>query len=198
MDTNNINMGYLKIILGSMFAGKTTELVKEYKRHKSCGFECLFINHKIDTRYVEEENKTSTHDRVLVNSINVGDKLFDFFNKQRYRFDKYEVILINEGQFFQDLYKFVDYIVNSLHKKVYVCGLDGDFQRKKIGSILDIIPLCDDVIKLKAICNNCKINDGIFTYRLTKEEQQIVVGVENYSVLCRKCYNTMNNLFPNN
>lgn len=197
MYTNNINMGYLKIILGSMFAGKTTELVKEYKRHESCGFECLFINHKIDTRYVEEENKTSTHDRVLINSINIGDNLFDFFKKQSF-LDRYDVVLINEGQFFKDLYKFVDYIVNSLHKKVYVCGLDGDFKRKKIGSILDIIPLCDDVIKLKAICMNCKTNDGIFTYRLTKEKEQIVVGAENYSVVCRKCYNSMNNLFPNN
>ena len=69
MAVNNINMGYLKIILGSMFAGKTTELVKEYKRHKSCGFKCLFINHKIDNRYVEEENKTSTHDRVIVDNM---------------------------------------------------------------------------------------------------------------------------------
>jgi thymidine kinase len=197
MDINNINMGYLKIILGSMFAGKTTELVKEYKRHESCGFECLFINHKIDTRYVKDENKTSTHDRVFINSINIGDNLFDFFKKQSF-LDRYDVVLINEGQFFQDLYKFVDYIVNSLHKKVYVCGLDGDYKRKKIGSILDIIPLCDDVIKLKAICINCKTNDGIFTYRLTKEKEQIVVGVENYSVLCRKCYNSMNQIFPVN
>ena len=130
MDINNINMGYLKIILGSMFAGKTTELVKEYKRHESCGFECLFINHKIDTRYVKDENKTSTHDRVFINSINIGDNLFDFFKKQSF-LDRYDVVLINEGQFFQDLYKFVDYIVNSLHKKVYVCGLDGDYKRKK-------------------------------------------------------------------
>ena len=78
MDNININMGYLKIILGSMFAGKTSELIKEYKRHESCGFECLFINHKIDTRYVKEENKTSTHDRVFINSINIkytGDSL---------------------------------------------------------------------------------------------------------------------------
>ena len=146
---------------------------------------------------MEEENKTSTHDRVLVNSINVGDNLFDFFKKPSF-LERYDVILINEGQFFQDLYKFVDYIVNSLQKKVYVCGLDGDFKRKKIGSILDIIPLCDDVIKLKAICNNCKTKDGIFTYRLTKEEEQIVVGVKNYSVLCRKCYNSFNKIFPNN
>lgn len=181
-------MGYLKVIIGSMFAGKTTELIKEYKRHESCGFECLFINHKIDNRYVKEENKTSTHDRVEINSINVGDKLFDFFKKESY-LNRYNIILINEGQFFQDLYNFVDYAVNKLDKKVYVCGLDGDFQRKKIGSILDIIPLCDDVIKIKAICNNCKKNEGIFTYRLSNEQEQVLVGSDNYTAVCRKCYN---------
>ena len=198
MSYNNTNMdisqniGYLKIILGSMFAGKTTELIKEYRRH-----DCLFINHKIDNRYVSEENKTSTHDRIIINSINVGDNLLDFFKNENY-LSRYDVILINEGQFFTDLYKFVDYIVNKLNKKVYVCGLDGDFQRKKIGSILDIIPLCDDVIKIKAICSNCKINDGMFTYRLSDEKKQVVVGSSNYSAVCRKCYNSFNNLFPNN
>ena len=191
------NIGYLKIILGSMFAGKTTELIKEYRRHESCGFECLFINHKIDNRYDDEENKTSTHDRIFINSINVGDNLLDFFKKESY-LSRYDVILINEGQFFKDLYKFVDYIVNKLNKKVYVCGLDGDFQRKKIGSILDIIPLCDDVIKIKAICSNCKINEGMFTYRLSDEKEQVVVGSSNYSAVCRKCYNSFNNLFPKN
>jgi len=182
-------MGYLKVILGSMFAGKTTELIKEYRRFEACGFQCLFINHNIDKRYGSGENETTTHDKIMINSINVGDNLFDFFKKKG-SLRRYDVILINEGQFFKDLYKFVDYIVNSLHKKVYVCGLDGDFKRKKIGSILDIIPLCDDVIKLKAICSNCKNNDGIFTYRLTDEKKQIVVGAKNYSVLCRKCYNS--------
>ena len=73
-------------------------------------------------------------------------------------------------------------------KKVYVCGLDGDFQRKKFGSILDIIPLCDDVIKLKAICKKCKMADGIFTKRLSKEKRQTVIGSEIYTSLCRNCY----------
>jgi thymidine kinase len=188
-------MGYLKVILGSMFAGKTTELIKEYKRHSSCGYKCLFINHVIDDRYVTEKNKTSTHDKVIVNSLNVGDNLLDFFNKDcptYYLMSQYNVIFINEGQFFKDLYDFVDLIVNSKNKKVFVCGLDGDFKRKTIGSILNIIPLCDDVIKIKAICCDCKTNDGIFTHRLTDEKKQLVVGSKNYVSLCRKCYNKKN------
>ena len=54
---------------------------------------------------------------------------------------------------------------------------------------MDIIPLCDDVIKIKALCKFCKLNDGIFTCRLTNETQQTVIGVDNYAPLCRACYN---------
>ena len=74
---------------------------------------------------------------------------------------------------------------------MYVCGLDGDFERRKFGSILDIIPLCDDLIKLKAICQECK-KDGIFTHRLTDEITQTVIGSDNYISLCRVCYNSRN------
>ena len=74
-------------------------------------------------------------------------------------------------------------------KKVYVCGLDGDYKRRKFGSILDIVPLCDDVVKLKAICKKCKKEEAIFTHRMSGETQQTVIGSNNYQALCRSCYN---------
>jgi len=190
-----MSTGYLKIILGCMFSGKTTELFREHRRYTSCGFECLLINHLSDKRYTIEE-KTSSHDGILINSINIGDKLFDFFKKDSY-LSRYQVIFINEGQFFEDLYKFVDYIVNKKNKKVYVCGLDGDFQRKKFGSLLDIIPLADDVIKIKAICSECKCKDAIFTHRISQEKTQTIIGgSESYKPLCRNCYNSLTNPSP--
>lgn len=189
--TQNDNRGYLKVILGCMFSGKTSELIKEYRKWNSCGFECLMINHISDKRYSDSEEKTFSHDGIAVNSINVGNKLFDFFKKDSY-ISRYQVILINEGQFFEDLYKFADYLVNKHHKKVFVCGLDGDFQRKKFGPLLDIIPLCDDLVKLNAICGICKRNNGIFTHRLTNETEQRLIGSDNYVPLCRKCYNENN------
>jgi thymidine kinase len=100
-----------------------------------------------------------------------------------------EVILINEGQFFPDLYEIVVDMLNK-NKKVYICGLDGDFERKKFGFILDLIPLCDKVIKLTSLCSICK--DGtpaIFSMRLTEEKEQTIVGSTNYIPVCRKCYN---------
>lgn len=176
--------GYLKVILGSMFSGKTTELIKEYHRHVACGFACCFVNHSLDEERYEADN-TVAHNTLKVETTASLKKLSDIV---KFASD-YEVFFINEGQFFEDLYAWVDWLVNSQNKKVYVCGLDGDFQRKKFGSILDIIPLCDDVIKIKALCKFCKLKDGIFTCRLTQEMEQTVIGVENYAPLCRACYN---------
>jgi thymidine kinase len=99
-----------------------------------------------------------------------------------------EVILINEGQFFEDLY---DCVIEMLkeRKKVYVAGLDGDFERKKFGQMLDLIPLCDEVTKLTSLCSICKNGaPGIFSLRLTKEKQQTLVGSDNYIPVCRNCY----------
>tara|TARA_A100001015_G_scaffold313656_1_gene421380 strand:- start:2912 stop:3499 length:588 start_codon:yes stop_codon:yes gene_type:complete len=189
-----MSSGYLKVILGSMFSGKTTELIKEYNRYTSCGFKCCFINHRLDDRYGSGCTTTKTHSQITIQNSASCHKLQELF-KCSNPFDNifnYDVYLINEGQFFEDLYYYVDLLINNKNKKVYVCGLNGDFERKKFGSILDIIPLCDDVVILKAICKNCKKKDGIFTNRLSNETEQTLIGTDNYTSLCRICYN--NNL----
>jgi thymidine kinase len=142
----------------------------------------------------------STHDKVMVPCIQ-ANKLSEIWlndiittNNSAVDNDSYtllqnsDVILINEGQFFSDLYEVVVDMLNK-NKKVYICGLDGDFERKKFGSVLDLIPLCDKVTKLTSLCSLCKDGTpGIFSMRLTKEREQTVVGSENYIPVCRKCY----------
>ena len=95
-------------------------------------------------------------------------------------------------------YKFISYngIRNehldmlSKNKKIYICGLDGDFNRNKFGTLLDLIPLCDKVNKLTAMCSLCKNGTpGIFSLRLSTETDQTIIGSENYIPVCRKCYN---------
>lgn len=182
--------GYLKIILGPMTSGKTTELIKEYNRHISGGFKCCFINHSTDNRYGSGNSKTSTHNKSVVNNTFSCEKLDYLMLDEPERIDPYDVFFINEGQFFSDLKFYVDYLVNRKNKKIYVCGLDGDFRREKFGTLLDIIPICDDIIKLKALCIKCKKNEAIFTHRLTSEKEQTIVGgSESYCALCRSCYN---------
>jgi len=194
--------GYLEIILGSMYSGKSTRLVEIYNQCKFCDIPVAAINHDIDNRYDEEQ--LSTHDQIKIPCIKTNNlksiwkpylkELSDkTLNNTQHGANcliiKYsKVILINEGQFFHDLYEVVNDMINH-GKHVYVCGLDGDFERKKFGQILDLIPLCDKVTKLTSLCSLCKNGTpGIFSMRLTDEKEQTIVGSQNYIPVCRKCY----------
>ena len=186
--TTNSN-AYLEIILGSMFSGKTSRLVEIYKQCKFCNIPVVVINHSCDNRYDDE--LLSTHDKVKIPCIKTNN-LFEIWHK--YYLDnendvkKAEVIFINEGQFFSDLYEVVDDMLNK-GKKVYVCGLDGDFKRHKFGQMLDLIPLCDKVTKQTSLCSICKNGTpGIFSKRITTEKEQTIVGSDNYIPVCRICY----------
>ena len=205
--------GYLEIILGSMYSGKTSRLVEIYKQCKFCDIKVAVINHSIDDRYNDNINDInninsislmSTHDCVKIPCIktNILMNLFaeDLWNstedttkdKDKWKVMTSAVILINEGQFFPDLYDFVS-IMLKRNTKIYVCGLDGDFERKKFGQILDIIPLCDKVTKLTSLCSICKDGTlGIFSKRITVEKEQTVVGSSNYIPVCRTCYDKNN------
>ena len=102
-------------------------------------------------------------------------KLNDLYNLNtkidNHNISKYDTILINEGQFFDDLFEWVSYILNNFDKQIYICGLDGDYKRQKFGKILDLIPLCDKVYKLSALCGHCKNGKpGIYSHRKTSEQ----------------------------
>jgi len=113
--------------------------------------------------------------------------LYDKFERDKTLLNKIDTFIINEGQFFGDLYDVVKLLVNTHGKSVYVGGLDGDYKMERFGQILDLIPLCDSVEKLKAICTTCK-KPAAFTKRLTKETQQKVIGNNIYLPVCRSCH----------
>lgn len=201
--TENIIEGYLELIIGPMFSGKTSRIVEIYEQCKLLNIPVAVINHIIDNRY--DDNELSTHDKIKIPCIKVNSltKIWknESFNESiiyYFNLRKANVILINEGQFFEDLFDNVNDMVNC-GKKVYICGLDGDFNRKKFGSIIDLIPLCDKVTKLTSLCSLCKNGTpGIFSMRLTNEKEQTIVGSDNYIPVCRKCYNKNNNKNNNN
>ncbi len=111
-------VGYLEVIIGCMYSGKTTRLLELYNMYGLCDIQCCVINYNRDQRY--HSTKLSTHDSRMIDSINTN-LLGDVIDQQLERF---EVFLINEGQFFEDLYDVVSKLVDEHHKKVYVCGLD--------------------------------------------------------------------------
>jgi thymidine kinase len=178
----NGNLAYLELFIGPMFSGKTSRLVDIYKQCQFCNIPVSVVNHSIDTRY--HDTMLSTHDKVMIPCIKtncITDILDVLTNSQ--------VIIINEGQFFDDLYTTVVSLL-SQGKKIYVGGLDGDFERKKFGQILDLIPMCDKVTKLTSLCSICKNGTpGIFSKRLTMETEQTIVGSDIYIPVCRTCYN---------
>jgi len=178
----NIASAYLELIIGPMFSGKTSRLVDIYKQCKFCNIPVSVINHSIDIRY--HDTMLSTHDKVMIPCIktNTISEILD-------KLDEAQVIIINEGQFFDDLYTTVVSLLLK-GKKIYVGGLDGDFERKKFGQILDLIPVCDKVTKLTSLCSICKDGKpGIFSKRLTMETAQTIVGSDIYIPVCRTCYN---------
>lgn len=190
-------MGYLEIILGPMFSGKTTHTIQIYKQNIYIGKKVFVINYVDDTRY--SETMLSSHDDIhipcefhshLSPLLNSGNTLLctDMI-RQSNEMKQADVIIINEGQFFPDLFDVVLQLVEEWGKKVYVCGLDGDYQRRKFGNLLDLIPYSDKIVKLQSLCSQCR--DGtsaIFTHRVSTESEQVVIGVDNYKPLCRDCY----------
>lgn len=194
---NNTSNSYLELFIGPMYAGKTSKLLDIYKQCNFCNISVTVINHSTDTRY--HNTMMSTHDKIMIPCIqtmclnNVWNytKIDDTYtdeSENHIKLRNSDVILINEGQFFEDLYDVVIDMLNN-NKKIYICGLDGDFKRNKFGQILDLIPLCDKVTKLTSLCSICKNGTpGVFSMRLTSETQQTLVGSDNYVPVCRKCF----------
>lgn len=177
--------GYLELIIGPMFSGKTSKLLEVYKQCIFCNIPVVVINYSGDNRY--SETMLSTHDKQMIPCIK-GITLSEIMINYRAEIVLAEVVLINEGQFFKDI-EIVRHLVDVEQKRVYICGLDGDFERKPIGKLLNLIPFCNEVYKLKSLCSRCKNGKfAIFTYRLSNERDQVVIGVDNYIPVCRDCH----------
>jgi thymidine kinase len=186
--------GYLEIIKGPMFSGKTTRLLDIHKKYTFCDINTLVINYEKDNRYSNE--MLSSHDRVMIPCVKVA-RLAEIatiyggvYNTTPYFNDflKAKAILINEGQFFPDIVEWVKIAVEKYHKNVYICGLNSDFQRNKFGNWLDLEVLCDNVVMLQSFCSKCKKRPAIFSHRLSDEQELEVIGADCYIPVCRKCY----------
>ena len=180
----NQKLGNIQLILGCMFSGKTSELIRRIQRYKSIQKKVLFINFIEDTRYNQNSiNNIYTHDRVGCEGIYL-DKLSPLIEKV----DNYDVFVINEGQFFEDVYTISIELCEKYGKDVLICGLDGDFQRQTFKyNLLDLIPFADTVEILTAYCAVCKDETPArFSKRISNELEQKVIGSTNYMPVCRK------------
>ena len=172
----------IHLILGPMFSEKSTTLFRKINQFKVIDKKVLVINHQSDTRCGDE---IKTHDDSRTNATKVH-KLMNIDDNLILEAD---VIAIDEGQFFSDIQEFILKWEHTV-KIMYICGLDGGYKRQKLGHLLDIIPLCNSVIKLNALCTECKNgNKAPFTYRNNKSNETVLIGDKNtYSSLCREHY----------
>jgi len=185
-----MTLGKLEMIIGPMFSGKSTELIREIRLAKVIEKKVLVIKPLLDDRYENTKIVSHSFESEECNTI-------DFLYKLDEQVLKYDLIVIDEGQFFPDLKETVLKWVEQYNKEILIGGLDGDFKRKPIGQILELIPYADKCKKISSMCKLC--NDGtkaIFSHRITNNNEQVQIGgSESYSPLCRKHYILMNELY---
>ena len=170
----------LEIVIGSMFSGKSTELLRRVKRSSSIGMKCLVINHSLDTRVNGDFVQTHCGTKISARKTD---------NLNLLDVSHFDVIAIDEVQFFSNLKEFIFENVEKKRKHVIMVGLSGDSNRAPFGEILSIIPLADNLIYKRALCAICR--DGTlasFTKRISSEKK--IVSIDSkYLPVCRKCYN---------
>ncbi|KAL1213356.1 Thymidine kinase b [Cardamine amara subsp. amara] len=179
--------GEIHVVVGPMFSGKTTTLLRRMLAERETGKNIAIIKSDKDTRYCIES--IVSHDGEKFPCWPLPD-LSCF--KERFGIDAYEnrldVIGIDEAQFFGDLYEFCREAADKEGKTVIVAGLDGDYLRRRFGSVLDVIPIADTVTKLTSRCEVCG-KRALFTLRKTEEkETELIGGAEVYMPVCRSHY----------
>ncbi|XP_018023720.1 thymidine kinase, cytosolic isoform X2 [Hyalella azteca] len=163
-----------------MFSGKTTELMRRIKRYQVAKHKCLVIKYANDIRYDSEQLSTHDHQTLAAVTATTLTGLMEAAHN-------YSIIGIDEGQFFADTVSFAEAMANS-GKVVIIAALDGTYQRQGFGSILQLVPLAESIVKLTAVCMRC-YQDASFTKRITHETAlEVIGGSEKYIAVCRACY----------
>lgn len=175
--------GSIVLILGPMFAGKTTELMRRVKRELFAQRRCAIVKYAKDNRY-SDNTQLATHDKNMISATFAFSQLSEFGERWR----DYDVVAIDEGQFFPDVATFSKEAADH-GVKVIISALDGDFQRRPFGKIPELIPLCDTLIKVTAVCMMCQCREAPFTKRIVAgNQQELIGGAEMYAATCRRCY----------
>jgi thymidine kinase len=192
----NRNIGKLDIIMGTMFSGKTSYLLNKISLFIELNLKVLYINIDFDDR---SEIEYSTHNPFLNNlDLKKRDKINENLTMIKSRdlsnisIDNYDIIMIDEGHFFDDIIKFTKKLLEN-KKHIIIATLIADFKGNKFGKVLDLIPICDEIIKLESYCIECskqkKINKAIYSKRITKNKESIDIGgSDKYIAVCREHY----------
>lgn len=172
----------LVVNCGSMFSGKSTELMRQGERHMIAGHNVVFVKPIIDNRYSNDE--IVNHKGQKVEALNIHDGKELLTNKQVLEAD---VVLIDEVQFIPHVIEGIQALL-TINKMVYCSGLDMDFKGEPFETVAYLMAIAEEINKFHAVCGHCG-EDALFSHKLTDSNERIELGEKNiYIPLCRKCY----------
>ena len=186
---------FLHLILGPMFAEKSTTLLRAFRRFSLAKKKCLLIKYQGDQRYTDKDY-IATHDRILSNERAYPcHHLMDLERIHKdLNLEDYDVLCIDEVQFFPDSLEFCQKWRNH-GKWIVACGLYADFKRNPFPNLPELVALSDKTEFLKAICHDCSRDMATTSYRLSEEVEQVSIGgSDKYLPLCQSCYERRHSL----
>ncbi|MBS4061742.1 MAG: thymidine kinase [Bacteroidetes bacterium] len=191
-DTNTkTRTGWIEVICGSMFSGKTEELIRRLNRARIAKQKVEIFKPQIDKRYSEED--VVSHNANSIRSIPVQSASQILFYA-----NEFDVIGIDEAQFFDDELMSVCNSLADQGVRVIVAGLDMDFQGNPFGPIPQILSVAEYVTKVHAICMRCG-NLANYSHRTIAGDKLVMLGeTDSYEPLCRACYNKSQKHIENN
>ncbi len=174
--------GSIEVICGSMFSGKTEELIRRMKRAQFAKQKVEIYKPCIDVRYSEDE--VVSHDSHSIPSTPIDSPASMLLLSS-----DVEVVGIDEAQFFDETLVEVAQTLANRGIRVIVAGLDTDFMGKPFGPIPALMAVAEEVQKVHAICVRCG-SPANHSHRLSKNSELVVLGEKDvYEPLCRHCYN---------
>ncbi len=175
------NSGWIEVICGPMFCGKTEELIRRLRRAQIAKMKTAIFKPKIDNRYSEDHIVSHNQMKLVSFLIDDAEEILEMAKDA-------EVVGIDEAQFFGNNLVSVCRKLSADKKRVLVAGLDKDFLAKPFGPMPEIMCEADYLDKLRAICVKCG-NPAAYTQRLSKDSNQVIIGeTELYEARCRNCY----------
>ncbi len=174
--------GWIEVVCGSMFSGKTEELIRRLNRAKIADLKVEIFKPVTDKRY--HESNVVSHDMKEIRSTPV-----EFANDILLLATDCDLVGIDEAQFFDHGIVDVSVKLANSGKRVIIAGLDMDYLAKPFRPMNDLMAIAEFVTKTHAICMSCG-SIASYTYRLDDSEEQVVLGEKDiYEARCRKCYN---------
>lgn len=173
--------GRIEVVCGSMFSGKTEELIRRMRRAEFARQRVVIFKPTIDTRYAIDDVVSHDHHSIVSTPVDVSSSILLLASG-------FDVVGIDEAQFFDEGLGAVCNQLANQGVRVIVAGLDMDYQGKPFGPIPSLLAIADEVVKVHAICVRC----GALAYvshRLVHNEKRVLLGEANeYEPLCRECY----------